>query len=232
MWPLRRKPTPTLQRTDERELIELARGGSAAAFGEIMRRNNRRLFRAARGIAGTDWEAEEVVQDAYVKAFRALATFRQQAALGTWLMRIVINEAQGRLRVRRETVPLNELDDNVMADIIQFPGAPSSSDPERQAAVGEIRIMLEGAIDALPARFREVFILRQVEGLSIEETAQALSIAPGTVKTRLHRAQTRLRQALQHELAPALNDTFPFEGERCQQLTQVVLQRLGLKSDF
>ena len=231
MWPLRRKPTPTLQRIAERELIELARGGSAEAFGEIMRRNNRRLFRAARGIAGTDWEAEEVVQDAYVKAFWALGTFRQQAALGTWLMRIVINEAQGRLRVRRETVPLNELDDDTMADIIQFPGAASSSDPERQAAVGEIRIRLEGAIDRLPPRFREVFILRQVEGLSIEETAQALSIAPETVKTRLHRAQTRLRQALQHELAPALSDTFPFEGDRCRQLTQVVLQRLGLKSE-
>jgi RNA polymerase sigma-70 factor, ECF subfamily len=232
MWPLRRKTTQTLERTSERELIGLARGGSGAAFGEIMRRNNRRLFRAARGIAGTDWEAEEAVQDAYVKAFRALGAFREQAALGTWLMRIVINEAQGRVRSRRETVPLNELDDDVMAEIIQFPGAPSISDPERQAALGEIRLMLEAAIDALPARFREVFILRQVEGLSIEETAQALSISPETVKTRLHRAHARLRGALQDELAPALNDTFPFEGERCRQLTQSVLQRLGLKSDL
>ena len=98
MWPLRRKPKPTLERTTERELIGLANAGSGDAFGEIMRRNNQRLFRAARGIIGTDWEAEEVVQDAYVRAFRALGTFRHEAALGTWLTRIVINEAQGRLR--------------------------------------------------------------------------------------------------------------------------------------
>jgi RNA polymerase sigma factor (sigma-70 family) len=106
MWPLRRKPTPNLESTPERELIELARGSSGAAIQEIMRRNNRRLFRAARGIVGSDWEAEEIVQDAYVRAFRGLEAFRQEAALGTWLTRIVINEAQGRLRGRRETLPL------------------------------------------------------------------------------------------------------------------------------
>ena len=230
MWPLRRKPTPTFERTSERELIALARGGTGAAFGEIMRRNNRRLFRAARGIIGTDWEAEEVVQDAYVRAFRALGTFREEAALGTWLTRIVINEAQGRLRGRRETLPLSELDDKTMGEIIQFPGGPLNADPERQAAVGEIRILLEGAIDALPGPFREVFILRHVEGLSTEETADVLSIEPETVKTRLHRARTRLQRALQDQLAPALKDTFPFEGERCQRLTRTVLDRLGLTS--
>jgi RNA polymerase sigma-70 factor, ECF subfamily len=228
MWPLRRKPTLPMERTGERELIGLAGGGSGAAFGEIMRRHNQRLFRAARAIIGSDWEAEEVVQDAYFRAFRALGSFRQEAALGTWLMRIVINEAQGRLRARRQTLALTDLDDETMGEIIQFPGAAFNTDPERQAAVGEIRIMLEGAIDALPTAFREVFILRQVEGLSVEETAQVLGIAPETVKTRLHRAQTRLRQALQHELAPALKDTFPFAGERCQRLTRTVLRRLGL----
>ena len=232
MWPLRRKPTPTLERTSERELIGLARGGSGAAIGEIMRRNNRRLFRAARGIIGTDWEAEEVVQDAYVRGFRALGAFREEAMLGTWLTRIVINEAQGRLQGRRETLPLSELDDKTMGEIIQFPGGALNADPERQAALGEIRILLEGAIDALPAPFREVFILRLVEGLSTEETAHVLSIAPETVKTRLHRARTRLRQALQDQLAPALKDTFPFEGERCRRLTHTVLHRLGLSSEL
>ena len=232
MWPLRRKPTATLERTSERELIGLARGGSGAAFGEIMRRNNRRLFRAARGVVGTDWEAEEVVQDAYVRAFRSLGDFREEAALGTWLTRIVINEAQGRLRGRRETLPLTALDDTTMGEIIQFPSGALNTDPERQAALGEIRCLLEGAIDALPAPFREVFILRQVEGLSTEETAHVLSIAPETVKTRLHRARMRLRQALQDQLAPALEGTFPFEGERCQRLTRTVLHRLGLSSQL
>jgi RNA polymerase sigma-70 factor, ECF subfamily len=228
MWPLRRKSTPTLEQTGERELIGLAYGGSGPAFGEIMRRNNRRLFRAARGIIGTDWEAEEVVQDAYIRAFRALGTFRQQAALGTWLTRIVINEAQGRLRGRRETRPLTDLDDKTMGEIIPFPVVAPTADPEREAAIREIRSLLEGAIDALPASFREVFILRHVEGLSTEETAHVLSIETETVKTRLHRARTRLQQALQDQLAPALKDTFPFEGERCQRLTLAVLHRLGL----
>ena len=114
-------------------------------FGEIMRRYNRRLYRAARSIIGTDWEAEEVVQDAYVRAFRALGAFRQEAALGTWLTRIVINEAQGRLRGRRETLPLTELDDKTMGEIIQFPGGALNADPERQAAIREIRILLEGS---------------------------------------------------------------------------------------
>jgi len=230
MWTLRRKPTPPLERAGEGELIGLARGGSGAAFREIMRRNNRRLFRAARGILRSDWEAEEVVQDAYVRAFRALAAFREEAALATWLTRIVINEAQDRLRGRRETLPFTELDEKTVGEIIPFSGGGSSTDPERQAAVGQIRVMLEAAIDRLPAPFREVFILRQVDGLSTEETARTLCIAPETVKTRLHRARTRLRRALQHQLAPALKDTFPFEGERCQRLTRVVLHRLGLSA--
>jgi RNA polymerase sigma-70 factor (ECF subfamily) len=231
MWPLRRKPAPALERTSEGELIGLARGGSAAAIREIMRRNNQRLFRAARGIIGTDWEAEEIVQDGYVRAFRALETFREDAALGTWLTRIVLNEAQGRLRGRRKTLPLTELDEKTMGEIIQFPSGAMGSDPERQAALAEIRVLLEDAIDALPQPFREVFILRQVEGLSTEETARMLCVQPETVKTRLHRARTRLRRALQDQLAPALKGTFPFEGERCRRLTRTVLRRLGLSSD-
>ena len=230
MWSLRRKATtaPSLERATEPELIGLAKSASGAALQEIMRRNNRRLFRSARSILGSDWEAEEVVQDAYVKGFGALESFRQEAQLGTWLTRIVINEAQGRLRARREHVPLSELDDVTMGEIIQFPGGRTNTDPERQTALSEIRSLLEQAIDALPEPFREVFVLRQVEGLSVEETAQALSLAPETVKTRLHRARTRLRQALQDQLAPALKDTFPFEGERCRRLTAAVLRRLGI----
>jgi RNA polymerase sigma-70 factor (ECF subfamily) len=119
-----------------------------------------------------------------------------------------------------------------MGEIIQFPGLVIDLDPERQAALGEIRTLLEGAIDALPSAFREVFILRHVEGLSTEETARVLSIGEETVKTRLHRARTRLQHALHEQLAPALYDTFPFGGERCQRLTRTVLHRLGLNSDL
>jgi RNA polymerase sigma-70 factor, ECF subfamily len=229
MWSLRRKATtPSLERASEHELIALARAASGSALQEIMRRNNRRLFRTARSIIGSEWEAEEVVQDAYVKAFRALENFREEAQLATWLTRIVIHEAQGRLRRRREHLPLSELDDTTMGEIIQFPGGGLNIDPERQTALSEIRSFLEQSIDALPEPFREVFVLREIEGLSVEETAQVLSVAPETVKTRLHRARMRLRRALQDQLAPALKDTFPFEGEQCRRLTDAVLRRLGL----
>jgi RNA polymerase sigma-70 factor (ECF subfamily) len=235
MWRLGRKAAaPNLERASalehasEHELIGLARNASGAAIQEIMRRHNRRLFRTARSILGSDWEAEEVVQDGYVKAFRALNTFREEAQLGTWLTRIVIHEAQGRLRGRREHLPLSELDDKTMGEIIQFPGGVGTViDPERQTALTEIRTLLEEAIDALPKPFREVFVLRQVEGLSVEETAQVLSLAPETVKTRLYRARARLQRRLQDQLAPALKDTFPFEGERCRRLTGAVLRRLA-----
>jgi RNA polymerase sigma-70 factor, ECF subfamily len=127
-------------------------------------------------------------------------------------------------------LPLTALDDKTMGEIIQFPRGALNADPELQAAVREIRLLLEAAIDALPVPFREVFMLRHVEGLTTEETAQALSIEPETVKTRLHRARTRLRRSLQDQLAPALTDTFPFDGERCNRLTRNVLHRIGLRS--
>jgi RNA polymerase sigma-70 factor (ECF subfamily) len=229
MWPLRRKATAlTFEQATEPELIALARNASGAAFQEIMRRNNRRLFRAARSVLGTDWEAEEVVQDAYVKGFRALQSFRQEAQLGTWLTRIVINEAKDRLRGRSMDLCLSELDDKTMGEIIPFPGGGPQTDPERETALNEIRSLLERSIDALPEPFREVFVLREVEGLSVEETAQVLSLHAATVKTRLHRARMRLRRSLQDQLAPALEGTFPFEGERCRRLTGAVLRRLGL----
>jgi RNA polymerase sigma-70 factor (ECF subfamily) len=178
-----------------------------------MRRNNRRLFRAARGIIGSDWEAEEVVQDSYVRAFRAPWRFPRRGR--TRRLVDAHHNQRGTMRGRLETLPLTELDDKAktMGEIIQFPGANSNTDPERQAAIREICTLLERAIDALPSAFREVFVLRHVEGLSTEETAEALSI--GDRQTRLHRARTRLQEALQDQLAPALKDTFPFQGERC-----------------
>lgn len=224
MWPIHRKATsPNLGRVSARELVALARNASGAALQEIMRRNGWRLFRVARSILGSDLETEEVV----LKAFSALAHFREVAQLSTWPPRI-INEAQGRLRRRREHLPLDELDDRAMGEIIPFPGGSSNLDPEREAALSEIRGLVEQSIDALPEPFREVFVLRELEGFSVEETAQLLALAPETVKTRLHRARTRLRQTLQDQLAPALQDTFPFEGVRCRRLSGAVLRRLAL----
>jgi RNA polymerase sigma-70 factor, ECF subfamily len=230
MQPLQAERRDLAGRPDA-DLVALARRGEGTAFAAIMTRYNRRLYRAARGIVRDDSEAEDVLQEAYVRAFGALGTFRGDAALSTWLTRIVINEALGRVRRQRPTEELEVLDREMQsgdARVIMFPGVNSVPDPESAAARAEVRRLLEGAVDELPDAFRLVFVMRDVEGLSIEETANHLGIRPETVKTRLHRARKLLRDALDDRLATTLKDTFPFLGARCARLTDAVLARLDL----
>jgi RNA polymerase sigma-70 factor, ECF subfamily len=210
------------------ELVQLALQRDSNAFRAIMQRHNRRLYRVARSIMHDDSEAEDVVQEAYVLAFSNLAKFRSESSLATWLTRITLNEALGRLRRRRPTVDLSSLDLPSGAQVIPFPTMPSNEDPERNAAQREIRCIIERAIDELPEIFRVVFVMRDVEDMSIEETAAFLGLRPETVKTRLHRARKLLRQALNEKLAPVLTDVFPFAGRRCQRITDEVLNRLQL----
>ena len=165
---------------------------------------------------------------------RGLGDFRGAASLATWLTRIVINEALGRLRRQRETEELDVLDRGGGADlarIIAMPGVIMAPDPEQALARAEVRRVLERAVDQLPDPFRLVFILRDIEEMSIEETAAQLRVRPETVKTRLHRARRLLRQALDERLASALTDAFPFDGARCAGVTAKVLARLGLRID-
>jgi RNA polymerase sigma-70 factor (ECF subfamily) len=215
------------------ELVALARRGEAGAFGEIMRRNNRRLFRAARSVLRDDAEAEDAVQEAYVRAFQGLAGFRGEAGLSTWLTRIVLNEALGRLRRRRatvgpEAVEVAQQGGGGGARILMFPTAQMGGDPEGAAARREVRRLLEEAIDELPEAFRIVLVMRDVDGTSVEETAEVLGLRSETVRTRLHRARGRLRVALEARLGDALRDAFPFDGARCARLADRVLERLGL----
>ncbi len=210
------------------ELAALARQGDGAAFRVIMQRHNRRLYRAARAVLHDDAEAEDVVQEAYVRAFAALADFRGDSSLATWLTRIALNEALGRLRRRRPTVEIETFDARPEARVIPFPLMSPDMNPEQAAARQDVRRLLERAIDGLPEPFRVVFVLRDVEELSIEETAAQLGLRPETVKTRLHRARRRLREALDAELASALTDAFPFAGARCARITDAVLKRLGI----
>lgn len=208
----------------EAELVRLAQGGGREAFAAIMQRCNQRLFRVARGVVRNDAEAEDVVQEAYVRAFSKLGGFRGEAGILTWLTRITLNEARERLRRRRPTIDVEGLDAaNEKGQVILF---PTAMNPEQDAARAEIRRLLEGAVDDLPEHFRTVFILREVEGCSIEETAEALGVQPATVKTRLHRAKALLRQALDERLAPTLAETFPFLGSRCAAITARVMARL------
>jgi RNA polymerase sigma-70 factor (ECF subfamily) len=214
----------------EAALADLARGGDRLAFAEVMQRCNQRLFRIARAVVGDDAEAEDVLQEAYTRAFAAIGGFRGEAGLATWLTRIVLNEARGRLRRRRPQAPIEEIEVAQAARILPFPGRPAVDDPEREAARDEIRRIVERAVDDLPEPFRLIFILREVEELSVEETAAQLQIRPETVKTRLHRARRRLREALDERLSDAITGAFPFLGERCNRITGAVLKRLEAKS--
>jgi RNA polymerase sigma-70 factor (ECF subfamily) len=189
-----------------------------------MKTHNQRLYRIARGVVRNDAEAEDIVQEAYVRAFAHLDAFRGHSSLATWLSRIVINEALGRLRKRRRTVAKNP-----QAEIIQFPLNPSD-DPERTMAQRQILDLVDRATDSLPDVYRSVFVARVIEGLSIEETAELLGVRPETVKTRLHRARALVRKALDDQIGPVLLDAFPFAGRRCDRLTSAVMRRLGLES--
>ena len=184
--------------TDERNLVERVKSGDQSAFRAIMEKNSRRLYRVARAVMRDDTEAEDVVQETYLRAFSNLATFRGESSLTTWLTRIALNGALGRKRRQRATVTLASVEtaQETNAQIIQFPAMSTETDPERTAAQHEIRRLLERAMDALPEPFRVVFVMRDVEEMSIEEAASQLGIRPETVKTRLHRARRLLRQSL------------------------------------
>lgn len=212
----------------EDDLVARARNGDEAAVRTLVRQNNRRLFRLARVIVRDDSEAEDVVQEGYVRAFTRLGEFRGDSSLATWLTRIVINEAYGRLRRRRPGVDWDSVDEAHLAgaQVIAFPSWPSQPDPERTMAQHEINHILERAIDTLPEPFRVVLVARLVEEMSVEETAELLDLKPATVKTRLHRARLLLRDDLERRIGPLLTEAFPFAGVRCERLAEAVVRRL------
>jgi RNA polymerase sigma-70 factor (ECF subfamily) len=214
--------------SEDTELVRRTLARDATAFRTIMERYNRRLSRIARGILRNDSEAEDVVQESYVSAFAHLDSFRGESSLATWLSRITINEALGRLRRERAAVDLAVVEtQRPEAQIIQFPQS-GSVDPERTMAQREILQLVERATDSLPEMFRIVFVTRVIEGMSVEETADLLGLRPETVKTRLHRARRLVREQLDKQIGPVLMDAFPFAGRRCQRVTEAVMQRLGL----
>lgn len=213
--------------TEEIELVRRALARDEAAVRAIIKANNRRLYRLARGILRNDSEAEDVVQETYVRAFTHLAEFRGDSGLATWLSRIAINEALGRLRRERPRIALSALPDGALeAEIIQFPLPTAPDDPERSMAQREIQHVVEAAIDELPEAFRLVLITRVVEGMNVEETAELLGLRPETVKTRLHRARAMLRDQVEKKIGPVMMEAFPFAGHRCERLTDAVLKRL------
>ncbi len=213
---------------DDQALVALVRSGKREAFRHIMQRCNQRLFRVARAVIGEDSEAEDVLQESYMRAFHKLDSFRGDSTLSTWLTTIVLNEARGRLRKRRLMVGLEQVDaaPDDTHQVIQFPSKFGSEDPAAAAARAQIRHLLEHAIDELPPAFRVVYIMREVEDCSVDETASQLGIKPATVKTRLHRARRLLRSSLHDQLANTISDAFPFMGKRCARVTDAVMARL------
>lgn len=224
------KPRDELVGCSEAELVELARLGGENAIRLLIERNNQRLFRAARSVLRNDGEAEDVVQETYVKAFTALGSFRGEASFSTWLTRIALNEAVSRLRRRKHSSELEALDQAVSADaglVSLFPLSLVPLPADTEAARSEMRQLLETAIDGLPEGFRTVFVLRDVEGLSTEETAAHLKLKPETVKTRLHRARRMLRAVLEQQLRGSFAELYPFDGARCANMADRVIGVLG-----
>jgi RNA polymerase sigma-70 factor, ECF subfamily len=210
------------------ELLELARQGHPDAFGTLVRRHDRYLYRVARSVLRQDDEAEDVVQQTYLQAYINLANFRGEANLRTWLTRIALNDALLRQRRQRSTVELSQLDtvrERIRSDILLSP--LTTSTPEHAAAHRQIREILEHAIDDLPPAFRTVLIMRDVEEATVDETAGVLGIKPETVRTRLHRARRMLRDRLGEQFAAVLKDVFPFERPRCDALVRKLLIKVG-----
>jgi RNA polymerase sigma-70 factor, ECF subfamily len=215
----------------ERRIVARVLQGDGASFELIMRRQNRRLYRIARGILRDEAEAEDAVQEAYVRAFEKLAEYRGTGPFSAWLARIVVNEALGRLRRASPAVsislddPGHEEEANFMAELTY-----SGPSPEQGAARGEFRRLLETAIDALPEAYRLVFILRAAEELSVTETAACLELEEATVRTRYHRARKFLQQNLAGMVEATAAEVFPFAGERCDRIVAGVFQRLGIRN--
>jgi RNA polymerase sigma-70 factor (ECF subfamily) len=205
------------------EIARRVAAGDQDAFRLLMRRHNQTLYRAARSILRDEAEAEDAVQEAYLRAYGAMGGFRDEAKLSTWLVRIVVNEALGRARKRRriaEVIPLG-------GETAEESMTPTNQEqPERDALRAETRRLLERRIDALPEAFRAVFALRALEEMSVEETAAALAIPAATVRTRYFRARSLLREALACEIDSAFDTAFSFAGERCDRIVACVFARL------
>lgn len=218
------------QTLSDAELADRIAARDGAAVRIITERNNQRLFRAAWSILGQRAEAEDAVQSAYLNAFAAIASFRGGASLSTWLTRIVINEALGRRRAMQRRRAQLDAESVVIMDEYRAKltrGSATLVTPEGAAAQAQIRQVLEQAVSRLPAHHRLVFVLLDVEGLSLEAAAQVLAVPVGTVKSRHLRARRRLQRELDPDLRSALQGTFPFAGADCEALSARVAAALS-----
>lgn len=205
------------------EIVERVRAGDTALYEILMRRYNQRLYRVARAILRDDGEAEDVMQEAYVRAYQHLDQFAGLAPFSTWLTRIAVNEALGRRRLRGRNWQLEEIDGGEEGFTNM---AGTSPDPEQGASIAELGHLLEEAILDLPEPYRAVVMLRDIEEMSTGETAAVLQLSEQNVKVRLHRGRARMRDWLFARVGARVQDAFPFMGTRCDRVVEQVFARL------
>lgn len=214
------------------EIASRLAGGDTAALEIVMRRNNQTLYRAARSILRNDEDAEEAVQDTYLKAYRAISAYKSGSKLSTWLTRIAINEALARRRKFQHRADLIQLHQSALisepAEGIQM--QPISDSPESTVRRSEIRRLIEQHIDQLPEIFRSVFVLRALEEMSVEETAICLDLPEATVRTRYFRGRALMREAVAREIDLSYEEAFSFDGERCDRIVENVLARIAIEN--
>ena len=207
----------------DQEIVERVKAGETALYEILMRRYNQRLYRVTLAIVRDDGEAEDVIQDAYVRAYAHLNQFEGRAPFSAWLTRIAVNEALARVRLRSHMQQLDETEDGEFC-MKTASGAP---DPEQNASHSETAELLEAAVLGLPEQYRLVVMLRDVEELSTTETADVLEMSEENVKVRLHRGHAMMRSWLLERVGSSGKSAFPFMGERCDRVVQGVMARLG-----
>jgi len=214
-----------VQSLSDFELVDRVRAGETGLYELLMRRYNQRLFRVIRSVAADDIEAEDILQESWVRAFEHLDQFGGRANFSTWVTRIAFHEALARNRKSKRWIPLEDPTGEIMSEVNRRQAAPAT--PETQAIRGQLGQMLQDAVDALPETYRSVFVLREVEQLSTQETAECMGLSEEAVKTRLHRSRALLRRDLEDRIGPAIADAYSFLGDRCDRTVARVLKRIG-----
>jgi RNA polymerase sigma-70 factor (ECF subfamily) len=217
-----------LQALPDEQVVARVLSGEVELFEILMRRHNQRLYRVARAILFNDAEAEDVMQDAYVRAWSHLEQFAGRSSFATWLTRIAVHEALARARRGRRLVPIEDISPRTEGTMT--PLSPAEAGPEQRALQRDLRNALEVAMGALSESFRSVLMLREVEGLSTAETAECLGITESLVKTRLHRARAALRREMESHSQAVLGETFPFHLSRCDRVVSAVFARITIGS--
>jgi RNA polymerase sigma-70 factor (ECF subfamily) len=207
------------------DVVSRVRAGETGLYEMLMRRYNQRLFRVIRSVVMNDDEAEDVLQEAWVRAYEHLDQFAGRASFSTWVTRIAFHEALARTRKNRRWTPLENPEGEIMAEAERR--QTTAETPEMQAERSQLGRMLQAAVDALPETYRSVFVLREVEQLSTTETAECLELSEEAVKTRLHRSRALLRRDLESRLGPAISEAYAFLGARCDRIVMRVLERIG-----